>query len=95
MRRLFILSLLTFGAPTVSAQRLLAIRDVTVIDGTGKYLVPGFWDMHAHVSDNDGMLNLAAGVTTVRVHVQGDPYDSDPKHDIEVNTSTSRVRVDP
>lgn len=35
MRRLFILSLLTFGAPTVGAQRLLAIRDVTVIDGTG------------------------------------------------------------
>ena len=23
-------------------------------------------DMHAHVGDNDGLLNLAAGVTTVR-----------------------------
>ncbi len=33
---------------------------------TGKTLLPGLWDMHAHVGDNDGLLNLAAGVTTVR-----------------------------
>jgi len=38
----------------------------TVIDATGKTLLPGLWDMHAHVADNDGLLNLAAGVTTVR-----------------------------
>jgi hypothetical protein len=37
-----------------------------VIDGSGKTLLPGLWDMHAHVADNDGLLNLAAGVTTVR-----------------------------
>lgn len=37
-----------------------------VVDATRKTLLPGLWDMHAHVSDNDGMLNLAAGVTTVR-----------------------------
>src|SRR5271156_6695317 len=37
-----------------------------VIDGTGQTLLPGLWDMHAHVGDNDGLLNLAAGVTTVR-----------------------------
>jgi imidazolonepropionase-like amidohydrolase len=37
-----------------------------VIDATGKTLLPGLWDMHAHVGDNDGLLNLAAGVTTVR-----------------------------
>lgn len=36
------------------------------IDGRGKTLLPGLWDMHAHVADNDGLLNLAAGVTTVR-----------------------------
>jgi Amidohydrolase family len=36
------------------------------IDGRGKTLLPGLWDMHAHVSPNDGMLNLAAGVTSVR-----------------------------
>jgi len=37
-----------------------------VIDASGKTLLPGLWDMHEHVGDNDGMLNLAAGVTTVR-----------------------------
>ena len=37
-----------------------------LIDASGKTLLPGLWDMHAHVGDNDGLLNLAAGVTTVR-----------------------------
>jgi imidazolonepropionase-like amidohydrolase len=37
-----------------------------VIDATNKTLLPGLWDMHAHVAENDGLLNLAAGVTTVR-----------------------------
>jgi imidazolonepropionase-like amidohydrolase len=38
----------------------------TLIDARNKTLLPGLWDMHAHVGDNDGLLNLAAGVTTVR-----------------------------
>ena len=38
----------------------------TVIEGKGLTLLPGLWDMHAHVSPLDGMLNLATGVTTVR-----------------------------
>jgi imidazolonepropionase-like amidohydrolase len=38
----------------------------STIDAQGKTLLPGLWDMHAHVADNDGLLNLAAGVTTVR-----------------------------
>jgi hypothetical protein len=37
-----------------------------VIEAAGKTLIPGLWDMHAHVSPNDGILNLAAGVTSVR-----------------------------
>ncbi len=37
-----------------------------VIDARGRMLLPGLWDMHAHVSDSDGLLNLAAGVTSVR-----------------------------
>jgi imidazolonepropionase-like amidohydrolase len=37
-----------------------------VIDGAGKTLLPGLWDMHAHVSGYDGLLNLAVGVTSVR-----------------------------
>ncbi len=37
-----------------------------VIDGTGKTLLPGLFDMHGHLSRSDGILNLAAGVTSVR-----------------------------
>jgi imidazolonepropionase-like amidohydrolase len=49
-----------------SAPEIPTPAGVLVIDGTGKTLLPGLWDMHAHVSANDGMLNLAVGVTTVR-----------------------------
>lgn len=37
-----------------------------VIEAGGKTLMPGLFDMHAHVANNDGLLNLAAGVTSVR-----------------------------
>lgn len=37
-----------------------------LIDGTGLTVMPGLWDMHAHVSLSDGLLNIAAGVTSVR-----------------------------
>lgn len=50
-----------------------------LIDGTGKYLIPGLWDMHAHLggSGNPLMLELplftAHGVTGLRV--MGAPRD--------------------
>jgi imidazolonepropionase-like amidohydrolase len=37
-----------------------------VVDGAGKTLLPGLWDMHTHNSPLDGLMHLAAGVTTVR-----------------------------
>ena len=37
-----------------------------VIDAGGKLLMPGLWDMHVHIGALDGILHLAAGVTTVR-----------------------------
>ena len=38
-----------------------------VLDGTGKFLIPGLWDMHAHYEQVEwGPIYLAAGVTTVR-----------------------------
>jgi len=40
--------------------------DAERIDGTGKTLLPGLFDMHAHAQALDGMLNIASGVTTVR-----------------------------
>ena len=43
------------------------IRDnATVIDGTNKTLLPGLWDMHAHIGRWDTILHMAAGVTGVR-----------------------------
>ena len=42
-------------------------RDATVIDGRGKYLMPGLADMHAHTwEEEDFPLLLANGVTTIR-----------------------------
>lgn len=37
-----------------------------VIDGTGRYLMPGLADMHVHASRSDLSLFLANGVTTIR-----------------------------
>ena len=36
------------------------------INGAGKTLLPGLFDMHVHASADDGLLNIASGVTTVR-----------------------------
>jgi imidazolonepropionase-like amidohydrolase len=47
--------------------QVAAPSGATVIDATGKTLLPGLWDMHVHVSPgSDGMLHIAAGVTTAR-----------------------------
>jgi imidazolonepropionase-like amidohydrolase len=37
-----------------------------VVNARGKMLLPGLWDMHQHFTDVDGILDLAAGVTTGR-----------------------------
>jgi hypothetical protein len=36
------------------------------INGTGKTLLPGLFDMHAHFDISEGLLNIASGVTTIR-----------------------------
>lgn len=62
----------------VGEQKKMKIPAGTVvIDGTGKYLVPGFFDMHAHffyeqgnhvnTCDQELKLMLANGLTTVRI----------------------------
>ncbi len=40
--------------------------DAEVIDAGGRMVLPGLWDMHVHISEVDGVLHLAAGVTSVR-----------------------------
>ncbi len=42
-------------------------KGATVLDATGKYAIPGLWDMHAHYEQVEwGPIYLAAGVTSVR-----------------------------
>ena len=41
-------------------------KNAEVIDATNQTLLPGLWDMHVHLSPNDGLLHIAAGVTSVR-----------------------------
>jgi len=42
--------------------------DVHVVDGNGRFLIPGLSDMHVHTagSENDLLLYIANGVTTIR-----------------------------
>ena len=40
--------------------------DATIIDGAGKFLMPGLWDMHGHYSKESGSFYLAGGVTHIR-----------------------------
>lgn len=41
-------------------------RNAEIIDARGKTLLPGLWDMHVHIFPNDGLMHIAAGVTSVR-----------------------------
>jgi imidazolonepropionase-like amidohydrolase len=49
--------------PASSAQ---TPADAERIDGRGKTLLPGLFDMHVHLSPLDGILDIASGVTSVR-----------------------------
>src|SRR5262249_40554301 len=69
----------------LSGERIAAIKadskiripsEARVVNGTGKYLIPGLWDMHAHATDyvSTYPLYLANGVTGVRE--MGGPPDA-------------------
>jgi tetratricopeptide (TPR) repeat protein len=48
--------------------------DADVVDATGKFLIPGLWDAHAHWGDRDYLpLFIANGITNVRI-MYGQPY---------------------
>ncbi len=44
----------------------LTARPDRVIDGARRTLLPGLWDMHAHLWGDVGLAHLAAGVTSIR-----------------------------
>lgn len=50
-----------------------ATAGATLIEGKGKMLLPGLWDMHAHLYEENAFLDIASGVTTVRD--LGNPID--------------------
>lgn len=61
----------------ISGDRISEVKDskevkpaagAKVVDGTGKYLIPGLWDMHVHTWDYESTypLYIANGVTGVR-----------------------------
>jgi hypothetical protein len=48
------------------ASSVHAPADAERVDGTGKTILPGLFDMHVHAQALDGILNIASGVTSVR-----------------------------
>lgn len=54
------------GKVSQVAKNINVPESTATIDGSGKTLIPGLWDMHGHLSKGDGLLNMAAGVTNVR-----------------------------
>ena len=59
----------------ISGERILAVgpaastkvpKNSMHIDGRGKTLLPGLFDMHVHAGSLDGILHIASGVTAVR-----------------------------
>src|SRR5687768_12338142 len=48
------------------ANRTKIPKDAEIIEGNGRTLLPGLWDMHVHIGDGDGILHIAGGVTSVR-----------------------------
>jgi len=51
---------------TVKDSALEAPEGAEVIDAAGRFLMPGLWDNHQHLFNNDGALDLANGVTSAR-----------------------------
>jgi imidazolonepropionase-like amidohydrolase len=42
------------------------LAGATVVDGKGKMILPGLWDMHAHLFAENAYFDIATGVTTIR-----------------------------
>lgn len=53
-------------------------KNSTVVDATNKYVIPGLWDMHAHIVDYDWVpkLYIALGITGIRSMHGGTLIDS-------------------
>ncbi len=58
-------------------------KDATVVDETGKFLIPGLWDMHVHFGPKEDLaLFIANGITGVRI-MWGSPEHYEWRKEIE------------
>src|SRR5690242_6600356 len=55
---------ITLVRPSITKEKITA-KKTQVIDGRGKFLIPGLWDMHVHTDGDDRVLHLfiAYGIT--------------------------------
>ncbi|HEY3914515.1 MAG TPA: amidohydrolase family protein [Verrucomicrobiae bacterium] len=61
-------------------------ENAQIIDATGKYLIPGLWDMHVHWEDKNYLpLFIANGVTGIRI-MWGFPVHHQMRNQIEKGT---------
>jgi len=59
----------------------------TVVDGSGKTLLPGLFDMHTHTSAWDSVLHIAGGVTSVRDMGNDNAYLNELKSRVDAGQS--------
>jgi hypothetical protein len=65
------------------SEAIHAPKDARVIDATGKFLIPGLWDMHVHPPDKPYLpLFIANGVTGIRI-MWGDPQHYEWRKEIQ------------
>ncbi len=50
----------------IQAAGSIATKGETTIDGNGGSLIPGMFEMHAHMGQEGALLNVLAGITTMR-----------------------------
>ena len=57
----------------VAASRAVVPLGARVVNGSGKFLIPGLWDMHVHLNERALPILLRYGITGVR-DMGGDDY---------------------
>jgi N-acyl-D-aspartate/D-glutamate deacylase len=66
------------GQITEIKKSIRAPKGADIVDGTGKFLIPGLWDMHVHIGAPEIFfpLLLANGITGVREMFTGIPIQT-------------------
>jgi hypothetical protein len=62
-------------AQVAAANKIKVPRSAQTVDGTGKFLIPAFWDMHVHFFDAERTLPLFVANGVLGVRELGGPMD--------------------